>query len=227
MLEVLHLLMRSHFVLIGFVLLLVPVVSAENYTVYGAVTTSRNTAVAYEPIQIQCSGSDVCDRNDGLQSMTDFSGGYRLTLDVEESDADSLLHIIVSGQASILTIDWNSSGGQEQRQQRHDIILLGDEGTSSVIGGFACGGCFLFFVFTFVMLKTFRRLLTNDGRNEFVGRRHMPIGDCPICGQKMPRYLLVRHLIVDHEIDSFEAGDIVAKYIRPEGLGWSPEDEES
>ena len=85
--------------------------------------------------------------NNGLETMTDFAGSYRLTLDVEESDAESKLYIIVSGQASIFTIDWNSSEGQGERQQRHDITLLGDEGTSSVIGGFACGGCFLFFVF--------------------------------------------------------------------------------
>ena len=55
----------------------------------------------------------------------------------------------------------------------------------------------------------------------------MPITDCPICDQTMPRHLLVRHLIVDHEIDSFEEGDIVAKHIRPAGLGWDPGDEES
>lgn len=219
--------MRTPLILIGLVLLLVPVVAAEDYTVYGTVTTSRNTAVAYEPLQIQCAGSDVCERNHGLETMTDFAGSYRLTLDVEESDAESKLYIIVSGQASIFTIDWNSSEGQGERQQRHDITLLGDEGTSSVIGGFACGGCFLFFVFIFVILRTFRRLLTKDGRNEFVGRRHMPITDCPICDQTMPRHLLVRHLIVDHEIDSFEAGDIVAKHIRPAGLGWDPDDEES
>ena len=219
--------MRGTLIVIGLALLMMPVVSAEDYTVFGTVTTSRNTAVAYESLQIQCSGSDVCDRNDGLKTMSDFAGGYRFTLDIEEADAESTLYIIVSGQVSILTIDWNASEGQGERQQRHDIILLGDEGTSSVIGGFACGGCFLFFVFTFVLLRTLRRLLTKDGRNEFVGRRHMPITDCPICDETMPRHLLVRHLIVDHEIDSFEAGDIVAKHIRPDGLGWNPDEEES
>ncbi len=219
--------MRGTLISIGLFLLLVPVVAAEDYTVFGTVTTSRNTAVAYEPLQIQCVGSNVCERNDGLETMTDFAGGYRLTLDVEESDAESTLYILVAGQASILTIDWNSTEGQGERQQNHDIILLGDEGTSSVIGGFACGGCFLFFVFVFVLLRTVRRLLTKDGRNEFLGRRNMPITDCPICGQTMPRHLLIRHLIVDHDIDSFQAGDIVAKHIRPDGLGWNPDDEES
>ena len=36
----------------------------------------------------------------------------------------------------------------------------------------------------------------------------LEIVSCPICGEKTESYLLIRHLIVDHEVDPTEAAAI-------------------
>ena len=39
----------------------------------------------------------------------------------------------------------------------------------------------------------------------------LEIVSCPICGEKTESYLLIRHLIVDHEVDPSEASEIAER----------------
>ena len=203
--------MRTLLLSLLVIIFLTPLVTAEEYEVYGKVYTQDNMPLTNEPIVIQCSGNDVCDLNSNLQTITDYYGFYSITLDVFPEDDGENISLIVAGQFAELTIDWNSSSNSDTRNQEFDIYLTQDPRVSSTIGGFACGGCCLLFILFFAGLRSLRKLMTQEGRDEFLGRKLMPIADCPVCGQKMPRHLVLRHLIVDHEIEPYEAGSMVGK----------------
>ncbi|MEC7391246.1 MAG: hypothetical protein VX655_04070 [Candidatus Thermoplasmatota archaeon] len=203
--------MRTLLLSLLVIIFLAPLVTAEEYEVYGKVYTQDNMPLTNEPIVIQCSGNDVCDLNSNLQTITDYYGFYSITLEVFPEDDGKNISLLVAGQLAELTIDWNSSSNSDTRNQEFDIYLTQDPRVSSTIGGFTCGGGCLLLILFFAGLRSLRKLMTQEGRDEFLGRKLMPIADCPVCRKKMPRHLVLRHLIVDHEIEPYEAGAMVGK----------------
>ncbi len=204
--------MRTLLLSLMVIVFIAPLVTAEEYEVFGKVYTQDNMPLTNEPIVVQCSGNDVCEVNSNLQTTTDYYGFYSITLDVFPEDNGSNISLLVAGQFAELTIDWNSSSNSGTRNQEFDIYLTQDPRVSSTIGGFACGGCCLLLVLFFAGLRTVQKLMTQEGRDEFLGRKLMPITDCPVCGEAMPRHLILRHLIVDHEIEPYEAGSLAGRH---------------
>ena len=72
----------------------------------------------------------------------------------------------------------------------------------------------LFWCFVSVLLRTGRRLSTAQGRREFAGFRPARMLECPECGESVPQHELVKHLIVDHDFDPVDAGQLTGKVMR-------------
>ena len=83
-----------------------------------------------------------------------------------------------------------------------------------------------------ITIGTFNRnwdLVTNElqptprGRLEFVGYKVPITVECPDCDYKVEQHLLIRHLIVDHGYDAFDAGELAGEICRGT---WSPSEEQ-
>ena len=92
-----------------------------------------------------------------------------------------------------------------------DLEAVQDRPQSPVFSGVGCGIIILSLAFAIILVRTARRLSTPRGRAEFVGYRAPNIVDCPDCEYKIEQHLLIRHLIVDHGYDAFDAGEVAGK----------------
>jgi len=95
-----------------------------------------------------------------------------------------------------------------------DIQLAQDPPPSGVFMGFGCFIVLFVLVFVSVLLRTGRRLSTAQGRMEFAGFRPARMLECPECGEHVPQHELVKHLIVDHDFDPMDAGQLTGKVMR-------------
>ena len=85
-------------------------------------------------------------------------------------------------------------------------------------------GCFIvLFVVAFisVLLRTGSRLSTKRGRLEFMGYRQAKQLECPMCKEMIFQHELVKHLIVDHDLDPLDAGEMTGRAMR---RTWSEEE---
>jgi hypothetical protein len=57
---------------------------------------------------------------------------------------------------------------------------------------------------------------------EFRGYKPEKYVECPVCNISVPHHQLTKHLIIDHEIEMFEAGEMAGKALRKT---WSTEEE--
>ena len=86
--------------------------------------------------------------------------------------------------------------------------LLQNRPPAPIFSGFTCGLIIFSLVFGMVLVRTATRLMTPLGRAEFVGYRAPRIVQCPECDGHIEQHRLISHLIVDHEIEPFDAGEI-------------------
>ena len=47
-----------------------------------------------------------------------------------------------------------------------------------------------------------------------MGYRKAPLLECPVCQEMVYQHEMVKHLIVDHDIEPFEAGEMTGKVMR-------------
>ncbi len=87
--------------------------------------------------------------------------------------------------------------------------------------GFGCFIVLFVLVFVSVLLRTGRRLSTKQGRLEFMGYKQAKQLQCPICDEMVFQHELVMHLIVDHDMEAFDAGQLTGKVMR---RTWSEEE---
>ena len=138
----------------------------------------------------------------------------------EEDDGTSIL-LTVKGEEFPHTIDLDrlrASGGSVIQ----NIRLSGD---STPIGsGFSSACCLILFVVMalYILGKTARMLSTPAGRMEFRGYKPERYVQCPVCNIPVAHHQLTKHLIVDHDIEMFEAGQMAGKVLRGT---WSTEEE--
>ena len=80
--------------------------------------------------------------------------------------------------------------------------------------GFCC--CLVLFVLVFisVLLRTGRRLSTAQGCMEFVGHHPARELECPKCQSMIVQHELAKHLIVDHDLEAVDAGQLTGKVMR-------------
>ena len=173
-------------------------VAADTYIIYGTVKYPNNTVVQYEEIEVQCEPHAYdCTKFSGEGGMSDFAGGYRIELPIEDQDEGVSIQLVVRGETfeHHITLHDEIQDGSDYYAMLN-ISLEQEPPISPISTGLLCGTLFFILVFANVLVRTGRQLMTPEGRQRFQGRSPMPITTCPTCNGKIRRHLLVRHLIV-------------------------------
>ena len=195
---------------------------AETYRITGKATYADNTPVALEYVFVECEpGLIDCCQYRGTNAITDTYGYFTLTLEVdaEEDDLDILLSL--RGENVTHTIDIAKHQNSNENQVYQNIQLEQNPPPSGVFMGFGCVIVLFTLVFISVVLRTGRRLTTKQGRMEFMGYKQAKQLQCPTCNEMVLQHQLVMHLIVEHDMEPEDAGQLTGKVMR---RTWSEEE---
>ena len=196
--------------------------SAETYIITGTATYSDNSQLVLQDISIGCEASENnCRQFQGTTTQTDRYGNFTLAFTVDEEDDGTRILLTVKGEDFPHTIDLDrlrASGGSVIQ----NIRLSGD--STPMGSGFSSACCLILFVVMalYILGKTARMLSTPAGRMEFRGYKPEKYVQCPVCNIPVAHHQLTKHLIVDHDIEMFEAGQMAGKVLRGT---WSTEEE--
>ena len=180
-------------------------VSAESYSISGTATYSNAVPVEIGKIQVECEEFEYdCHTFRGTEATTDRKGEFTITLELDESYDGAEIFLVLKGERFSHTIDLDESRSPPSGSVKHDIVLEQDSPPAPLFTGLACGGAVIAIAF---IAALDRKPVPAVSRTE---RRttSLDIVSCPLCGEKTESYLLIRHLIVDHEIDPSEASAI-------------------
>ena len=214
--------MRRFLIPLLIVVLLSPTAQAETYRISGKATYADGTPVTLDYVYVQCIPGDfACYQYRGAQSVTDAYGSYSIVLDVtdDEDDLDFLLNL--RGENFTHTIDLDAYRNSTNNQMTQNIQLEQNPPPSGVFLGFGCFIVLFAMVFVSVLLRTGRRLSTKQGRMEFMGMKQARMLECPTCKQMIAQHEMVMHLIVEHDMEAFDAGELAGKVMR---RTWSEEE---
>ena len=196
--------------------------SAETYIITGTATYSDNSQLVLQDISIGCEVSENnCRQFQGTTTQTDRYGNFTLAFTVDEEDDGTRILLTVKGEEFPHTIDLDrlrASGGSVIQ----NIRLSGD--STPMGSGFSSACCLILFAVMalYILGKTARMLSTPAGRMEFRGYKPERYVQCPVCNVPVAHHQLTKHLIVDHDIEMFEAGQMAGKVLRGT---WSTEEE--
>ena len=213
--------MRRLLVVLLLVLIL-PSVQAETYRITGKATYADGTLVTLDYVYVQCIPGDfACYQYRGAQSITDAYGSYSIVLDVTEDEDDLDILLNLRGENFTHTIDLDAHRNSTNNQMTLNIQLEQNPPPSGVFLGFGCFIVLFTLVFVSVLLRTGRRLSTKQGRMEFMGMKQVRMLECPTCKQMIAQHEMVMHLIVEHDMEAFDAGELAGKVMR---RTWSEEE---
>ena len=144
-----------------------------------------------------------------------------MAFSVDEDDDGTQILLSVKGEEFPHTINLDrlrANGGSVTQ----NIRLSGD--STPMGAGFSSACCLFMFVIValYVVGKTARMLSTPAGRMEFRGYKPEKYAQCPECNIPIVHHQLTKHLIIDHDIEMFEAGEMAGKALRKT---WSTEEE--
>ena len=110
-----------------------------------------------------------------------------------------------------INLDQTDTNGE--RIIRFDIKLEQTPVSSGTFAGFGC--CLVLFgvIFLSALLKTGEGC-PPEGRLEFMGYRPIRMLTCPKCNEGVPQTDLVKHLIIEHDIPAFDAGELAGLEMR-------------
>ena len=197
------------------ILTLCPIVSAETYRISGKATYADNTPVPLDYVYVECEpGNYDCYQYRGTKAMTDAYGDFTVVIDVdsEENGLDIILSLKGENFSHIINLEQAKLSPENKVLQ--NIQLAQNAAPSGVFMGFGCFIVLFVVVFVSVLLRTGRRLATKEGRLEFAGFRKARQFKCPQCESMIYQHEFVKHLIVDHDIEAFEAGEITGRIMR-------------
>ena len=214
---------RPSIVAVAIVLLVSLNASADQYRVSGVATYSDSTTVIYEEVSIQCEDDEYdCHEFRGITTRTNGYGYYELEIDIDDSYDGAELLLVLLGESTRHMINMSEMDEPPVGRAVENLELDQDRPQSPVFSGVGCGIIILSLAFAIILVRTARRLSTPRGRAEFVGYRAPNIVDCPDCEYKVEQHLLIRHLIVDHGYDAFDAGEMAGRVFSGT---WKPENE--
>ena len=199
--------MRSILVPIAIVILLtaLPCVSSESYTISGTATYSNAVPVEIGKIQVECEEFEYdCHTFRGIEATTDRKGDFTITLELDESYDGAEIFLALKGERFSHNIDLNDSRSPPSGSVNQDITLQQDSPPAPLFTGLACGGAVI--AIAFIAALDRKPAPTVSGSQQRTTA--LEIVSCPICGEKTESYLLIRHLIVDHEVGPTEAAAI-------------------
>ena len=195
---------------------------AETYRISGKATFADNTPVALEYVFVECEpGLIDCYQYRGTKAITDTYGYFILTLDVDAEEDDLDIRLSLRGENVTHTIDISKHQNSSNNQVNQNIQLEQNPAPSGVFMGFGCFIVLFVLVFISVILKTGRRLSTKQGRLEFMGYKQAKQLQCPTCKEMVLQHELVMHLIVEHDMEAYDAGQLTGKVMR---RTWSEEE---
>ena len=214
--------MRRVIIAILLIVLIAPSAQAETYRITGKATFADSTPVTLDYVYVQCIPGDfACYQYRGAQSITDAYGYYSIVIDVTEDEDEMDILLNLRGENFTHTIDLQAYRDSSNNQMMQDIRLEQNPPPSGVFLGFGCFIVLFTLVFVSVLLRTGRRLSTREGRMQFMGMKQARLLECPTCKQMVAQHEFVMHLIVDHDMEAFEAGELAGKVMR---RTWSEEE---
>ena len=199
--------MRS--ILVAFVIttliIAMPCVSAESYSISGTATYSNAVPVEIGKIQVECEEFEYdCHTFRGIEATTDRKGEFTITLDLDESYDGAEIFLALKGERFSHTIDLDESRNPPSGSVNQDITLQQNSPPAPLFTGLACGGAVIAIAFIAALDRKPAPTISRSQQRTTA----LEIVSCPICGEKTESYLLIRHLIVDHEVDPTEAAAI-------------------
>ncbi|MBA4735118.1 MAG: hypothetical protein H2065_03905 [Candidatus Poseidoniales archaeon] len=214
--------MRRVIVAVLLIVLIAPSAQAETYRITGKATFADSTPVTLDYVYVQCIPGDfACYQYRGAQSITDAYGYYSIVIDVTEDEDEMDILLNLRGENFTHTIDIQAHRDSSNNQMVQDIRLEQNPPPSGVFLGFGCFIVLFTLVFVSVLLRTGRRLSTREGRMQFMGMKQARMLECPTCKQMVAQHEFVMHLIVDHDMEAFEAGELSGRVMR---RTWSEEE---
>lgn len=214
--------MRRVIIAILLIVLIAPSAQAETYRITGKATFADSTPVTLDYVYVQCIPGDfACYQYRGTQSITDAYGYYSIVIDVTEDEDEMDILLNLRGENFTHIIDLQAYRDSSNNQMVQDIRLEQNPPPSGVFLGFGCFIVLFTLVFVSVLLRTGRRLSTREGRMQFMGMKQARLLECPTCKQMVAQHEFVMHLIVDHDMEAFEAGELAGKVMR---RTWSEEE---
>lgn len=199
--------MRS--ILMAFVIttliIAMPCASAESYSISGTATYSNAVPVEIGKIQVECEEFEYdCHTFRGIEATTDRKGEFTITLDLDESYDGAEIFLALKGERFSHTINLDESRSPPSGSVNQDITLQQDSPPAPLFTGLACGGAVIAIAFIAALDRKPAPTISRSQQRTTA----LEIVSCPICGEKTESYLLIRHLIVDHEVDPTEAAAI-------------------
>lgn len=199
-----------------------PLVSAETYVISGKATYADNSPVSLDYVLVECeNGNTQCYQYRGTKAMTNAYGEYTLVLDADSEEDGLEILLTLRGENFSHVIDLESPQSSNQGSVVQDIKLSQYPPPSGVFMGFGCAIVLFVLVFVSVLLRTGRRLTTREGRMEFVGFKKARQLKCPKCNEMVLQHELIKHLIIDHDLEALDAAEITGKVMR---RTWSEEE---
>ena len=180
-------------------------VSAESYSISGTATYSNSVPVEIGKIQVECEEFEYdCHTFRGIEATTDRKGEFTITLELDDSYDGAEIFLALKGERFSHTIDLEESRSPPSGSVNHDISLQQGSPAAPLLTGLACGGAVIAIAFIAALDRKPAPTVSRAQQRTTA----LEIVSCPICGEKTESYLLIRHLIVDHEIDPSEASAI-------------------
>ena len=207
--------MRKILVAILVIVFFSPAVQAETYRISGKATYADNSPVSLDYVYVECEvGAYECYQYRGTKAMTDAYGDFTVVIDAgdEEDGIDILLSL--RGENFTHIIDLAQHQNSPEGKVYQDLRLNQNPAISGVFMGFGCFIVLFVVAFVSVLLRTGRMLATKEGRLEFVGYRKARQLECPVCKEMIFQHEMVKHLIVDHDIEPVEAGKMAGMVMR-------------
>ena len=183
----------------------IPCVSAESYSISGTATYSNEVPVEMAKIQVECEEFEYdCHTFRGIEDTTDRKGEFTITLELDESYDGAEIFLALKGELFSHTIDLDESRSPPSGSVNQDITLQQNSPPAPLFTGLACGGAVIAIAFIAALDRKPAPTISRSQQRTTA----LEIVSCPICGEKTESYLLIRHLIVDHEVDPTEAAAI-------------------
>jgi hypothetical protein len=207
--------MRRVLLTLLFAVILLPIASAETYRISGKATYADGSAVQLDYVSVQCEQSNFdCYQYRGTNVITDAYGDFTIVIDADAGEDDLDILLALRGETFTHTIDISAHENSSESKLYQDLQLEQNPPPSGVFMGFGCFIVLFVLVFVSVLLRTGRRLATPRGRMEFMGYRPARQLECPKCKESVVQHELVKHLIIEHDLDPLDAGQLTGKVMR-------------
>ncbi len=181
------------------------VVNAEVYRISGHSTFSDGTPVVKTKITIECSINQYNCTSISDTIVTDNNGKYQFLLEVDKSHDGKELTMIILGEYFTHILLLESQNEEPKGMVIQDIELYQNPPIYPLSFAACCGFSIFSIAFITALFKSYRRITNPQTTSQI---KNINITTCTICDGKLAQHLLIRHLIVEHDIDPSEAANL-------------------